>query len=142
MMVAVQNTSSEGLPGSIWQWVNGGEWSKLDSAPSGYWSGIASSGDGSVLVAIQDMDESGMPGSLYISTDSGRNFTKDKVLATAHWAGVSVSADGAIIMATQGQNSSRGIFTGTLRPEPPLGLMVAAAAVTGVAAGVTVGMSL
>jgi len=119
---------------------SGSTWSSdLVGAPYGYWSGIAGAQDSSLLVAVQDMDASGMPGSVYISQDFGGNWTKDTILPPAHWAGVAVATDGSTILVTPGQNTSAGMFLGSFRAIPPIGIAVAAAAAVGVAAGVGIG---
>jgi len=59
-MVAVQRTTADGLPGEIWQSSDMGDtWYQTISSPRGYWSAVSASLDFSVLVAVQDMDESG-----------------------------------------------------------------------------------
>jgi len=95
--------------------------------------------DGSVILAIQRMNSSGLPGSLYYSRDYGANWLKDFVLNASYWEGVAVSGDGSVFMVTEGANSSSGIYYGTFRPVPPVGIAVAAAAAVGIGVGVAVG---
>ena len=140
-VVAVQSSEDgAGLPGSVWQSTDsGGAWSKLDGVPSGHYSAVALSGNGAVLAVVQEKDAFGAPGSVYTSADSGGSWIENTVLERAHWSGVSVSSDGSLIMATQGDNSSAGLFMGSFRSIPAIGVVVAAAAAAGVAAGVGLG---
>jgi len=127
-LVATQYRDRNGLPGSVWRSVDFGvRWSLLSGAPYGYWTAISSSDDGSVLFAVQDKDESGQLGSLHLSVNEGATWIKDALLPPARWAGVSVSSDGGTFMATQGPNSTTGIYVGSFRADPPIGIMVAAA---------------
>jgi len=139
-LVAVQRKDSNGQPGSLWLSVDYGySWSPLSGAPYGYWSAISSSNDGATLFAVQDMDESGLPGSVFVSVDFGMTWKVDPLLPQAHWAGVSVSADGSHFVATPGGNSTGGMYIGSFQVDPPIGIMVTAAAAAGVSLGVTVG---
>ncbi len=56
-----------------------------------YWTSLASSADGTKLVATKTNNQGGF---LYTSTDSGVSWTKNTSLNPTLWAGVSSSADG------------------------------------------------
>jgi len=89
-------------------------------------------------VAVQYRNASGQGGSVWISPDSGSTWQEDKDIPPANWLSVSMAADGSLFIATQ-DNSSAGMYIGSFQELPPIGVMVAAAAATGVAAGVGIG---
>jgi hypothetical protein len=64
------------------------------SAPTNDWSSIASSADGTKLVAGIDK------GGIYTSTNSGSTWTLTSVPTTNMWTSVASSADGTILAAT------------------------------------------
>src|SRR5476651_674465 len=65
------------------------------SAPSNYWASVASSADGSKLVAAVI---SGSGGSIYISTNSGTDWTLTTAPSVG-WYSVTSSADGTKLVA-------------------------------------------
>lgn len=71
--------------------------------PSHYWSGVASSADGTRLVALDGGGGGG--GYIYTSTDSGTNWTQRGIFA--NWSRVASSADGTRLVATYGGTSGQ-----------------------------------
>lgn len=67
------------------------------SAPSNHWTAVASSADGTKLIAL------GFNGPIYVSTDSGASWTSNNVVA--YWRSVACSAGGtkAVAVANPGQ---------------------------------------
>jgi hypothetical protein len=87
---AGQNVRTTGLPGSRLAtdgWV-------LSSAPNNVWSSVASSADGSHLVATA------YPGGIYTSADSGATWTLTSAPNNFYWTSVACSADGIHLVAT------------------------------------------
>ena len=74
---------------------SGATWSRT-SAPSNYWSAVASSADGTKLVAADGSYNP--PDLVYISTNSGTSWT-DTSAPGCQWAAVASSADGYRIVA-------------------------------------------
>ena len=72
------------------------------SAPSNSWSSVASSPDGTKLVAVISYDRSGSGGPIYTSTDSGATWTQSSALPH-RWASVASSADGTKLVAVVGK---------------------------------------
>jgi photosystem II stability/assembly factor-like uncharacterized protein len=78
---------------------NGGtNWSPSD-APATNWTGLASSADGSRMVAVQAGDYLHFNGSIYTSTNAGTNWWLTTAPA-AEWFSVASSADGSRLAAT------------------------------------------
>src|ERR1019366_5810490 len=79
---------------------SGATWT-LTSAPVADWTSVASSADGSKLVAVSE-SASGDPGNpnglIYTSTDSGATWTATSAPRTEWWA-VASSADGTKLVA-------------------------------------------
>jgi photosystem II stability/assembly factor-like uncharacterized protein len=71
-------------------------------APSNYWASVASSADGTKLVAAAH------PGSIYVSTNSGADWTQTSAPSN-YWACVAASADGSKLVAV----SDGPIYTST-----------------------------
>jgi len=71
---------------------NAGVTWNYNSAPTGYWSAIASSADASRLVATQDLVD-GVGGQIYTSTNAGTTWASTTAPSNA-WSAVSSSADG------------------------------------------------
>jgi hypothetical protein len=67
-------------------------WTAQAGAPSTYWRCVASSADGTHLVAVED------GGQLYASTDSGTNWTATSAPSTG-WSSVASSAGGTHLVA-------------------------------------------
>jgi DNA-binding beta-propeller fold protein YncE len=86
------------------------------------WIGVASSADGSKLAAVS---ESGLPGGVITSSDSGATWTTNAV-PNLTWNAVALSADGAKLVVTVGYPSYVGpIFTTQTTPSPMLNLSAA-----------------
>lgn len=79
---------------------------------------IASSSDGSKLVAVADFSYSGHPPAIYRSSDSGTNWITNSVAASA-WRSVASSVDGNRLVAVVG-NPAGGIYTWQTTPSPKL----------------------
>jgi hypothetical protein len=84
----------------------GSTWTQT-SAPSGLWSCLASSADGTSLLAGAGLPGAA-PGSVYTSRDSGSSWTSNS-LPVAKWGAAACSADGSRLLAV----GSAGIFTST-----------------------------
>jgi hypothetical protein len=77
---------------------SGGSWTR-SSAPGGYWTGIASSADGTKLAALQ-------LGGIYTSTNSGGTWTATSA-PNLDWFAIAASADATKLAAVaQGVNGS------------------------------------
>jgi hypothetical protein len=88
------------------------------SAPSNYWNAVASSADGTKLVAVvRHMNG----GPIYRSADSGATWTSNGA-PNAHWASVASSADGCKLVAVDaGYGTNRGgFYTWQTIPKPVL----------------------
>jgi len=89
---------------------SGSTWTKT-VAPSNHWSSVASSADGTKLVATAGGSDDF--GSIYTSTDSGATWTQTAAQPNT-WTSVASSADGTRLVV--GANSARGdglIYTST-----------------------------
>jgi hypothetical protein len=95
-------------PGPIYTSADSGQTWQLTPAPSNQWCSVASSGDGSILVAAAAYSGSSIDGGLiFVSTNAGT----DWVATTApsnRWYSVACSADGTRMVA-----GASGIFTST-----------------------------
>src|SRR5512137_1596794 len=67
------------------------------SAPTGKWTSVASSADGTKLIAAQF-------GGVYISNNSGITWTAVTILLAGNWLSVASSADGTKLVSASGQN--------------------------------------
>ena len=76
---------------------SGANWKS--SGPLGYWESVASSADGTKLVASMRQDSSGSPGNIFQSTDSGASWHLSGAPAT-NWLSLASSADGVKLAAT------------------------------------------
>jgi hypothetical protein len=109
---------------------SGATWTS-NSLPAGQWTSIASSADGSKLVAAacsSNINYGDGNGSIYISTNSGTTWTLN---ATGQrWGFVASSADGSKLVALIGGGVSQGmievpyggIYTSQTTPSPRLNL--------------------
>lgn len=82
-------------------------------APNVDWVSVASSADGTKLVAVQ-FDDAGYAGWIYTSTDSGATWTRTG--AHGYWASVASSIDGTKLVAAQardGNGNPGWIYTST-----------------------------
>jgi len=158
-MIAIEYETASGQPGSVYRWILDlrfrlSTWEKVINAPTGYWVSIASSKryftrpsgpwagvryhDSSPVFAIaQEKDSTGLPGAIYVSFDYGSNWRLVSALQPASWRGLALNVDGSILVATA-QNQST-LYVSGLRPDPPIGVVVAAGAAAGVALGVGIG---
>jgi photosystem II stability/assembly factor-like uncharacterized protein len=85
-------TLFSGNPSPIYASTNGGSTWAQTGAPSNYWASIASSADGTKLVAV--VGTSSRSGGIFTSTDGGLNWTSNNVTAKP-WRSVASSADGS-----------------------------------------------
>jgi len=91
---------------------SGATWTAA-GVPSGAWSTVASSAEGTVVTAVMATDSRCRPVSVYISTDSGTTWSR-AALPVAWWQGVACSANGAALYATASRTTN-GSPEGTLR---------------------------
>jgi photosystem II stability/assembly factor-like uncharacterized protein len=100
---AGQSIIFQGLPNDSPR-IPGVTWTARDSGR--YWSAVASSADGRMLVAVV------YGGYIYTSTDSGVTWTQRD--SSRYWQAVASSADGSKLVATDDGNGSGGyIYTST-----------------------------
>ena len=76
---------------------SGATWTQ-SGAPNKYWSSVASSSDGTKLVAAT-IDYPGNAGWIYTSTNSGASWTQTSAPTNVYWVSVSSSADGSKLAA-------------------------------------------
>ena len=76
---------------------SGATWTQ-SGAPNKYWSSVASSADGTKLVAAA-MDDSANAGWIYTSTNSGFTWTQTSAPTNSYWVSVASSADGSKLAA-------------------------------------------
>jgi hypothetical protein len=76
------------------------------------WEAVASSADGSRLVAVVYTDGNGGGGPIFISSDSGTNWTQTSA-PLAEWDTVACSADGTKLIAGAGFNNPGPVYTST-----------------------------
>jgi hypothetical protein len=77
-------------------------WTPRDNARQ--WRAIASSADGSRLIAAVEKYSTGSPGFLYVSTDGGATWAPRE--SSRYWSSVASSADGMRLIASEGQTPS------------------------------------
>jgi hypothetical protein len=84
---------------------SGVTWTLRDTSASG-WTSVASSADGTKLVAVEaGVSDRGLPipgGYIYTSTDSGVTWTLQASAPLARWISVASSADGSKLIAADG----------------------------------------
>ena len=85
---------------------SGGHWTQTSAPTTNSWNCIASSSDGSRLVAVAN----GANGAIYISTNSGSSWTATSAPRT-YWFCVASSADGTNLVAAIANNG--GIYVST-----------------------------
>jgi len=148
--------SSGGGDGCMYRYIESGTsttWERQDSAGRGYWAAVASSvaqlekdtlKPYVVHAAVQHMDASGSPGSLFVAydffEDSGQSLRWNRqTFRRAYWVGVAASL--VAIMATDNQTSTVYATSGQLPEEPPIGVaLFGGAAATGIAVSTGVGI--
>jgi hypothetical protein len=82
------------------------------TAPLTNWEAVASSADGSKLVAVVYTDGHGGGGPIFVSSDSGTNWTLTSA-PLAEWDTVASSADGTRLIAGAGFNNPGPVYTST-----------------------------
>jgi hypothetical protein len=106
--VAVAN----GANGVIYISTNSGSGWTATSAPRTYWFCVASSADGTNLVAAIAAN-----GGIYVSTNAGNTWTRQTNAPNSYWWSVASSSDGTKLVAVDGDEG--GIYTGTVIYPPP-----------------------
>jgi hypothetical protein len=102
------NTYSNTVWGSIYVSTNSGSDWTVTSAPTNIWNCVASSADGTRLVAACGGIFPANAGGIFISTDSGATWTSNSISAdfpagdSPDWICVASSADGATLMGMRG----------------------------------------
>jgi len=96
--------------GGIWRGTNSGNnWVKSD-APSRNWQTIASSRDGTILIAgINDLDL--VNGGIWMSSNSGVNWSKTNAPSSS-WQDVALSSDGLKAVAVNASNNINAVYRG------------------------------
>ena len=110
------------IDGPIYTSTNFGiTWAPAISAPSNWWQSVASSADGSKLVAVSQLQYPAVDGSIFTSTNSGMTWTSNDI-PSEPWSSVASSADGIKLVAVaynmsfssgSGFSYAGGIFTST-----------------------------
>jgi hypothetical protein len=103
------------VDGAIYVSTNSGDSWTQTSAPSELWSGVASSADGTKLVAVARYDSTlwgETDGGIYVSTNSGDSWTQTSA-PSEYWNSVSSSADGSKLVASGNGYNSGLIYTST-----------------------------
>lgn len=77
------------------------QWSQTQT-PIANWTGIASSANGSNLVAAYNYDLNG-DGGIWISTNRGSNWAQTSASSTATWVGVASSSNGVKLVAVSSE---------------------------------------
>ncbi|MGD0349624.1 MAG: hypothetical protein ABSB84_04825 [Verrucomicrobiota bacterium] len=104
-----------GNPSPLYTSTNFGEtWTKT-SVPSNQWMYVASSADGTRLIAAAGALT--LSGPIYTSTDSGVTWTSNNVPYT-NWSAVAISADGCKLVAGGSRGSGGPIFISYSPPAP------------------------
>ena len=102
---------------------SGATWT-LTSAPTNFWNSIASSADGTILVASANTSIAGpinldsSPGGIYVSTNSGVTWAAANAPST-NWFSVACSADGSKMFAVV---NGGGIWTSQSTPAPQMNI--------------------
>jgi photosystem II stability/assembly factor-like uncharacterized protein len=120
--VFAPNEGEQDYPSPIYVSTNFGTTWTQTSAPSNYWTCVASSADGSELIATA-LGQSGSytPGPIYTSTDFGLTWTSNNV-PDQQWDSVALSADGNKLTAGSGVIFRGPIYTSYSAPMPPLSI--------------------
>lgn len=100
------------FPGLIYTSTNSGFTWTTTSAPSNHWQAVASSIDGSKLVAVP------LNGLIFTSTDFGTTWISNNV-PSPRWSSVACSADGGRLFAAE---NGGGIYTLQSVPTPDLSI--------------------
>jgi hypothetical protein len=104
-------------PDEIYTSTNGGlNWLQQSNAPNAYWSAVASSADGTKLIAAPGV------GNIYTSTNSGLTWLTNNV--SGDWNAVALSADGGELVAetTVNGGGSGKIYISQSTPSPQLNI--------------------
>lgn len=100
-MIASENNSvSDNFPseGKLWRSTNSGaSWTVLSNSSAETWTGVASSADGTKLVATET-SSNGTDGKVWLSTDSGATWAASTA-PNKNWQEVASSADGTKLVA-------------------------------------------
>ena len=118
LIVGGLNGSIQGLSGIVYTSTNSGYTWISNSVPFSYnpWYGVASSADGTRLIAVgQDGG-----GAIVTSTNSGVSWISNSVPNLSEWVSVASSADGTKLAATWPDYPNSYIYTSQLIPTPQL----------------------
>ena len=103
------------VDGAIYVSTNSGDSWTQTSAPSELWSGVASSADGTRLVAVARHGSTvwgETAGGIYVSTNSGDSWTQTSA-PSEYWNSVAASADGTKLVASGNEYGAGKIYTST-----------------------------
>jgi hypothetical protein len=103
----VQPGAGQTLAGFGYASLAGVTWTAQSNAPSANWFSVASSGDGSHLVAVV------YNGQIYTSNDGGVTWTAQSGAPSTTWFSVASSADGSHLVAVVQTSSGGAIYTST-----------------------------
>jgi hypothetical protein len=95
-------------PGFLYVSTNAGSTWTTNVTLNGYWASVASSADGTKLMAAAEYEGSPMFSGVFLSTNAGVNWTSNN-LPALYWGSVAMSADGKILAAAQPYNSQLNI---------------------------------
>ena len=99
--VLVRTAGYRGAGGRIYLSKDAGQsWTGFDKVRS--WRAVASSADGTRLVALEDSSEEGRGGFVHTSSDAGATWTVQEGAGCRHWRSVASSSDGEHIAAVVG----------------------------------------
>lgn len=119
-LVAAFNASFNSIGCPIFISTNSGATWAATSAPSNNWKCVASSADGTKLVAVA-VPYSGNIGPIYSSTNSGATWTSNTV-PNQQWTFVACSADGNKLVAVSGRYILGLIYTSRITPAPSMSI--------------------
>jgi hypothetical protein len=114
------------MPGIVFTSNDSGQtWVKQTASPNAYFNSIASSADGTKLVAAS-WGYTGS-GAIYTSSDSGATWFEHTSLAHRSWGSAAITADGSTLVAaaTQDWQGSGGIWTSIFQQTPQVGVFSA-----------------
>ena len=112
LVAAVGDGPELNYPGPIYTSTDSGNTWNSNNVPILSWTGVASSADGSKLVAVA------YNGNIYTSTNSGSTWTSNNV-SSELWTGVASSADGGKLIAVA---YNGGVWTKQTTPAPEINI--------------------
>jgi hypothetical protein len=120
-LVLASITDTNNNPGPIYTSTNAGDSWQLTSAPANYWGYVASSADGSTILAVAYPNSFS---AIYVSTNSGATWTSNNSPVLG-WGALACSADGGLLIAAALSDTNyNGSWIYTLQttqtPPPPV----------------------